>query len=166
MLKIHLQKKLMTGYDATARINNHCVHNNKRCLLMKRILTLSAAAALLASCASIPLDPQAARIIASPNPAPKSCKYLGQIVGNQGNFFTGDFTSNRNLEEGAMHDLKNQAVKIGANYIQLVTNRAGVTGSMHGTTGYNGYVSGHSTQTNVTNLGNAYKCAPKTIGLE
>jgi hypothetical protein len=88
-------------------------------------------------------------------------------VGNQGNFFTGNYTSNRNLEEGAMNDLRNKASKLGANYIQLVTNRAGVTGSMSGSFDkHGGFMSGGSAQTNVTNLGNAYHCDPKAIGLE
>ncbi|KTD32945.1 cytochrome c type biogenesis protein CycH [Legionella nautarum] len=134
---------------------------------MKKLLSISAITLILTSCASIPPDPQAARIIASPNPVPKGCKYLGQVVGNQGNFFTGGFTSNRNLEEGAMNDLKNKAVKLGANYIQLVTNRAGVTGSMSGSFDrHGGFMSGGSQQTNVTNLGNAYLCPKKLIGLE
>jgi hypothetical protein len=134
---------------------------------MKKLVAVSALAILMSGCASIQLDPQSARVIASPNPAPKGCKYLGQVVGNQGNFFTGGWTSNRNLEEGAMNDLKNQAGKLGANYIQLVTNRAGVTGSMGGSFDqHGGFMSGSSEQTNVTNLGNAYTCPPKSIGLE
>ncbi|KTC93387.1 DUF4156 domain-containing protein [Legionella cincinnatiensis] len=134
---------------------------------MKKILSLTALSILISSCASISADPQTARIIASPSPVPKGCKYLGQVVGNQGNFFTGSFTSNRNLEEGAMNDLKNKAAKLGANYIQLVTNRAGVTGSMSGSfNSHGGFMSGSTEQTNVTNLGNAYFCPPKSIGLD
>lgn len=134
---------------------------------MKKLLYVSALTLLIGGCASIPADPQAARVIASPNAAPKGCKYVGQVVGNQGNFFTGGFTSNRNLEEGAMNDLRNKAARLGANYIQLVTNRAGVTGSTSGAFGNNGgFVSGGSEQTNVTNLGNAYICPAKSIGLE
>src|SRR3990167_10296670 len=99
---------------------------------MKRFILLSTVTILIGGCAAIPVNQQASRIIASPNPAPKNCKYLGQVVGNQGNFFTGGFTSNRNLEEGAMNDMKNQAAHLGANYIQLITNRAGITGSSSG----------------------------------
>ncbi|KTD20379.1 cytochrome c type biogenesis protein CycH [Legionella lansingensis] len=130
---------------------------------MKKISSSLILVSLLSSCASIKLDPQATRIIASPNPAPKGCKYVGQVVGNQGNFFTGDWTSNKNLEEGAMNDLKNKASRLGANYVQLITNRAGNTGSM---SGFDGSVSGHMAQTNVTNVGNAYICPAKVIGLE
>jgi hypothetical protein len=130
---------------------------------MKKLSSaLVAVAFLMSGCSSIPLEPQATSVIASPNPAPKGCHYKGQVVGNQGNFFTGAYTSNRNLEEGAMNDLKNQASKMGANYIQLVTTRAGVTGSVSGSE--NGF-GGGSSQTNVTNLGNAYSCKPSSIGL-
>ena len=66
-----------------------------------------------------------------------------------------------------MNDIKNKASRLGANYIQLITNRAGVTGSMGGSFDrHGGFVSGGSEQTNVTNLGNAYRCDPKAIGLE
>lgn len=130
---------------------------------MRKLSLVIAAVALINGCASIKLDPQAQRIVVSPNKPPQGCKYLGQVVGNQGNFFTGNWTSNRNLEEGAMNSLKNEAGKMGANYVQLITNRAGVTGSVHGS---DGYISGGSAQTNVTDLGNAYACPAKKIGLE
>lgn len=131
-----------------------------------RFLTGILMSVLVVGCASIELNSNANRIISSPNPAPAKCKYLGQVTGNQGNFFTGGFTSNKNLEEGAMNDLRNKASALGANYIQLVTNRAGVTGSTSGSfSNGNGYVSGSSQQTNVTNLGNAYLCPPASIGL-
>ncbi|MCC5014464.1 MULTISPECIES: DUF4156 domain-containing protein [Legionella] len=129
---------------------------------MKKMSSIIAVSVLMSACASIKLEPQAARVIASPNAAPKGCKYVGQVVGNQGNFFTGDWTSNKNLEEGAMNDLKNKASRLGANYIQIITNRAGNTGSM---SGFDGNMSGHMSQTNVTNMGNAYICPPKSIGL-
>jgi hypothetical protein len=129
---------------------------------MKKLFAMVASAAFISGCASIELDTTAAKVIASPNPAPKSCKYLGQAVGNQGNFFTGGFTSNKNLEAGSMNDLRNQAAKLGGNYIQMIVNRAGVTGSYNSANGNGG---GSSEQTNVTNLGNVYKCKPSDIGL-
>ncbi|MBS0358560.1 MAG: DUF4156 domain-containing protein [Proteobacteria bacterium] len=122
----------------------------KLCLKLTGALLLSTGL-LVAGCASIQTDASGSRVMVSPNKPPKGCKYLGQVVGNQGNFFTGAWTSNRNLEEGSMNDLRNQAGKMGGNYVQLVTNRAGNTGSMHEGTG-------GMQQTNVTNLGNAYAC--------
>jgi len=123
---------------------------------MKKLLIVLNSTLLVCACSSIELSPEASKVMVSPNPAPKGCKFVGQVVGNQGNFFTGDWTSNKNLEEGAMNDLKNKAVALNANYVQLVTNRAGDTGSWA-----NG--SGSMNQTNVTNLGNAYNCPASAI---
>ena len=124
---------------------------------MKKLMSVVLVGAFLSGCSSIPLDPTAARIIATPHKAPKGCRYIGQVLGNQGNFFTGGFTSNRNLEEGAMNDMRNQAAKMGANYIQILNSRAGNTGSFSGH-------GGGMEQTNVTNLGNAYYCSPVVLG--
>jgi hypothetical protein len=49
--------------------------------------------------------------------------------------------------------MKNQASKLGANTVHLLTNRAGQTGGM-------GDGSGSMEQTNVTYTGAAYKCPP------
>lgn len=120
--------------------------------------TLIVIAMLLNACASIKLEPPAAKMLVSYEPAPKGCHYLGQVIGNQGNFFTGPWTSNKNMEEGAMNSIRNQASTIGANYIQLMINRAGNTGnSISGLSGWQ--------QTNVINLGNAYLCPNASINL-
>lgn len=121
--------------------------------------------ASLTGCAATAINPEARHVIVSPNAAPKGCQYVDQIVGNQGNFFVGNYTSNAHLEEGAMNDLRNKAYVTGANYVQLVTTRAGMTGAMQGTYDRGGFMSGSTAQTNVTNVGNAYKCPPKSIGL-
>lgn len=102
----------------------------------------------IAGCSSMELTSEAQQVVLSPNNPPQGCKYVGSVTGNQGNFLTGAFTSNANLEQGAMNDIKNKAAKLGANYVQLITNRAGVTGNQ----------SGGSSQTNVTYTGNAYNC--------
>ncbi len=76
---------------------------------------------------------------------------LRRYHGQPGNFFTGGWTSNSNLETGARNDLKNKAYKMGDNTVVLLTQRAGQTGSSwHG--------SGSSKQTNVTLSGNVYRC--------
>jgi len=110
----------------------------------------------LIGCAAIQLKPGADRVIVSRNNPPKGCKFITSVTGSQGNFFTGGYTSNRNLAQGAMNDLKNQAIGMGANYVQLETNQAGVTGSG----------GGGRAQTDVTNTGNAYRCNPADIGLD
>lgn len=117
---------------------------------------------LLAGCAANKPEPGSERIIVTGAPAPKECRFLGQVSGNQGNFFTGGWTSNKNLEVGAMNSLRNEAAKIGANYVSLITNRAGQAGSGGGdATGFGG----GSAQVTVVNIGNAYSCPPKAIGL-
>jgi hypothetical protein len=109
----------------------------------------------LAACSAVPLDPHAQRIrIVTADPV--GCEYLGEVTGNQGNSFTGGFTSNANLETGARNDMKNQALQMGANTIHLLTTRAGQTGSMAIAQGSGG---GGSEQTNVTYVGAAYRCA-------
>jgi len=136
---------------------------------MKKIIFI-AATLILSGCAAIqPVDPTVnTKVIASTNPAPKGCKFVTQVLGSQGNFFTGAWTSNSNLEIGAMNDLKNKAFQAHGNYVQLVTNRAGVTGSSSiGSDGHGGFFGGGSSQqTNVTSTGNVYRCPPKLIGLE
>jgi hypothetical protein len=105
---------------------------------------------VLAGCAAVELESGARQVKVVTN-EPQGCEYLGEVTGSQGDFFTGAFTSNANLETGARNDMKNRAYKLGANTVQLLTNRAGQTGSM-------GQGSGSMEQTNVTYTGTAYKC--------
>ena len=44
---------------------------------------------------------------------------LGEVVGSQGNVFSGDFTTNENLMLGARNDLRNKAAAMGANVVQI-----------------------------------------------
>jgi uncharacterized protein YbjQ (UPF0145 family) len=108
-------------------------------------------------CAATALHPGAARVLVTRQPVPEGCEYLGTVIGEQGGSATGGLTSNKNLAEGAMNDMKNKAHAMGANYVLLEDTRAGNTIS-----GSNGSVSGG--QTDVTNIGNAYRCerAPTT----
>lgn len=136
---------------------------------MKQLFFVVSVALILGGCAAIqPINPEVnSKVIASNNPPPRGCKFVKQILGSQGNAFTGGFTSNANLEIGAMNDLKNKAYLAGGNYIQIVTNRAGVTGSSSlFSNGNGGFVGGgNSQETNVTSTGNIYRCPPKSIGL-
>ena len=123
-------------------------------------------ASMLSACAATKLNPGAERIIVSRNAVPKSCKFLGAVIGEQGGAFTGGYTSNKNLAQGALNDMRNKALELGGNYVQLETDRAGVTGS--GSMNVNRgsiFGSSHSAQTDVTQTGNAYRCPPEDIGL-
>ena len=81
----------------------------------------------------------------------KECKFLGDITGSQGDFFTGAYTSNANLETGARNDLKNKAAAMGGNVVAVLTQRAGQTGNAS-------TFGGSMSQTNVTLAGNVYRC--------
>ena len=61
---------------------------------MKRVARLALVAIGLAGCSAIPLQP-GAEMVRVTNEEPKGCKFLGDVTGNQGNFFTGDFTFDR-----------------------------------------------------------------------
>ncbi len=110
---------------------------------------------VLSSCSVIPAKktlPGANEsvIVSTKQPDLSKCKFLGQINGNQGNAVIGLFTSNSNLEISAINALKNEAFKMGGNYVEIIVNNAGVSGA--------------SVLSNFqTNVGNTYKCTYNTI---
>ncbi|MEZ4750601.1 MAG: DUF4156 domain-containing protein [Bdellovibrionota bacterium] len=109
-----------------------------------------------AGCAAKQLRPGAEKIIVGNN-VPKNCKFKGQVMGEQGGALTGGWTSNKNLAMGAMNEMRNEALALGANYVQLLTRSTGNTmsGSDYGFGGG---------QTDVTQQGNAYLCPPSSLG--
>lgn len=114
-------------------------------------LIVAAMLAFLSGCSAIVLNPEALKIKVVVSEPSKKCKFLGDVTGSQGNFFTGGYTSNENLETGARNSLKNKAAALGGNVVHILTQRAGSTGSY-------GQYGGSSQQTNVTLSGNVYKC--------
>jgi Domain of unknown function (DUF4156) len=110
--------------------------------------TLSAALAIasLVGCAATSVAPgaQVVELVNEP-PNPSRCKFLGEVVGSQGNWITGDYTSNKNLVIGARNEMRNEAHKLGGNlvYVQDLknTNARGSAGT-----------------TNTTAVGKAYAC--------
>ncbi len=120
---------------------------------MKR-LSLVTLLAILVSCSATQVKPGAENIRIFQT-EPKGCKYIGEVTGNQGNFFTGVYTSNENLETGARNELKNSALEKGGNALVLMTNRAGQSG---GGSQY-GFA---SRQTNVTLTATVFNC-PKSV---
>lgn len=117
---------------------------------MKYVAVFALLSIGLAGCQAVPLQPGAETVRLTTD-EPQGCKFLGDATGNQGNAFTGDFTSNRTLETGARNDLKNQAKAMGGNVVHMLTNRAGQTGSF-------GEGGGGISQTNVTITGSVYSC--------
>lgn len=77
----------------------------------KKLVFLSAL--MLTACSANSLQHGAEGVRVTHNEPDTSCTYLGDVTGSQGNFFTGGWTSNSNLETGARNDLKNKAWKMG-----------------------------------------------------
>lgn len=102
----------------------------------------------LSACAAKQIIPGAERVeLVNELPDRERCEFIGEIVGSQGNWFTGDVTSNKNLVIGARNELRNEAYKLGANvvYVQDLKNT-----NAYGSIG----------TTNTTGVGKAYKCKP------
>lgn len=76
---------------------------------------------LLAACAAKQASPGAEKVYVSENPPAPGCRFVGEVQGSQGNFWTSDFTSDRNLLVGARNELRNQALSLGANYVVIET---------------------------------------------
>ena len=115
---------------------------SKKGTSMNRIIFL--VATLFGGCAAIPLAPEAMKVEIA-REAPKNCKKLGDVVGTQGSWFTGDYTSNKNLMIGARNDLRNQAHKMGGNVV-VIENTSNATSAIN--VGTN----------NTTVVGTAYLC--------
>lgn len=79
---------------------------------MKYIL-ISSLALFLFSCSSHPVLPQKSDIKISRDEAEKNCKSLGAIEGRT--------TNVKGTAEDALEDLKSEAIKKGANYVQIET---------------------------------------------
>jgi uncharacterized protein YbjQ (UPF0145 family) len=110
-------------------------------------------------CAATALNPGADRVLVTHMPPPKDCRFAGTVIGDQGGSLTGPLTSNHNLAEGAVNDMKNKAQEMGANYVVLETTTAGNTISGNGR-----HLSGG--QTDVTHMGNAFVCPAAPVASE
>lgn len=112
-----------------------------------KLLSVPVAVISLTACSAKQTIPGAERVeLVNEQPDTKKCVFVDEVVGSQGNWFTGDLTSNKDLVIGARNELRNEAYKLGANlvYIQDLKN-TNAYGSM-GTT-------------NTTGVGKAYKCS-------
>ena len=116
-------------------------------MVAKMSIALSSllAVVLFAGCSAISTTPEGRSIELLTEKPTGNCKPLGDAVGSQGNWLTGDYTSNKNLLVGARNDLRNKAAKMGGNYVWVQnsanTNAWGSTGT-----------------TNTTVLGVVYHC--------
>lgn len=118
----------------------------KKALIIPLFLT-----AFLTACSANQLDSRAQSVRVTNSDPKGNCTFLGTVTGEQGNFLTGGWTSNANLETGALNSLRNQTEKLGGNTVSLITNRAGNSGFYD----ENG---GASQETNVVITGSAWRC--------
>jgi len=47
------------------------------------------------------------------------CRYLGEVIGTEGHWYTYIFVSNRRLVQGALNDMYNRANAMGANIVYI-----------------------------------------------
>ena len=99
----------------------------------------------MSGCAAIPTTPEGVKVELVNDRPTGNCKALGEAIGSQGNWFTGDVTSNADLMLGARNDLRNKAAAMGGNvvHVQNVSNASAW---------------GSSGTTNTTVVGRIYKC--------
>ena len=108
----------------------------------------------LAACAAKPTNPGAERVFVSNEDPPPDCIFMGEVQGSQGNFWTAEFTSDRNILTGARNEMRNQALSLGANYVMMETQS-----HSHNTAGH----SLGGTFASVI-IGNAYRCPTQSQG--
>ena len=82
-------------------------------------LIIRASVVFRAGCAAKQASSGAERIYVSEETPPTGCVYVGEVQGSQGNFWTAEFTSDRNILSGARNEMRNQALSLGANYVMV-----------------------------------------------
>jgi hypothetical protein len=112
-----------------------------------RTIPVLFAIAFLSGCAATSVDSDAKKVeIVSQEPDSSKCKFLGEVSGTQGNWITGDYTSNKNLLLGARNDLRNETHDLGGNIVFIQDMK-------------NASASGSKGTTNTTAVGKAYRCS-------
>ena len=108
----------------------------------------------LAGCAAKPVHPGAESVYVSHDKPPAGCRFVGEVHGSQGNFWTADFTSDRNILTGARNEMRNQALSLGANYVVVETQSHSHNTADHSLGG---------TYASVI-IGNAFACPGNMLG--
>ena len=114
---------------------------------MKASLPIAACVLVLSACSAVPVT-QGGSTVEVVSARPAGCKHLGEVVGRQGNAFSGDFTSNENLMVGARNDLRNKAAAMGGNVVAMQNT---VNATLPYSTG----------NVSTTIVGNVYACPAK-----
>lgn len=71
-------------------------------------------------CAAAPLQSNgAADVLVTRNAPSSDCKFVGEVLGSQGNFWTAEFTRDEDLIRGARNRMRDKAFNLGANFVQI-----------------------------------------------
>ena len=92
-----------------------------------KALVLICALLILTGCGAIELTTGGKLVKITSTEPGNDCEYLGVVTGSQGDAITGAYTSNSDLETGALNDLRNKAAELGGNVIFILTQRSGQT---------------------------------------
>lgn len=115
-------------------------------MLNIKIFTLALISVGLSGCAAISATSSGEKVeVVTEAPSKYSCKFLGDVYGSQGNWFTGDITSNKNLAKGSRNDIKNETAELGGNVVHVQDSKTTNAWFASGTT-------------NHVLVGKAYKC--------
>jgi hypothetical protein len=96
-----------------------CITQQKSGGIQMNKLSIIISSIFLAACAAKPASPGAEKLYVSNQRPPKGCVFVGEVQGSQGNFWTAEFTSDRNILSGARNEMRNQALSLGANYVMV-----------------------------------------------
>lgn len=121
--------------------------------MLNRITIFCVALVLLGACAAKPLLPGSEQIILSKEAPPIGCRYIAEVTGSQGNFWTAEFTNDADLIHGARNELRNGAMSLHANYVQIETE------SFSQNTGEDSLGGTYS----AVIIGNAYNCTAESL---
>ncbi|MFB9887887.1 DUF4156 domain-containing protein [Balneatrix alpica] len=99
----------------------------------------------VSGCSAIQANPGAEQVRLVMEQPTGSCRFIAEVSGSQGNFFSGNYTSTENLLLGARNDLRNKAAAVGANVVYMQESHHSQASDSLGTT-------------NTTLIGHAYRC--------
>ncbi len=120
---------------------------------MNRLIIITSSI-FLAACAAKQASPGAETVYVSHQKPPPGCIFVGEVQGSQGNFWTAEFTSDRNILSGARNEMRNQALSLGANYVMVETQSHSNNTADHSLGG---------TYASVI-IGNAFACPGNLLG--
>ncbi|MGY0614036.1 DUF4156 domain-containing protein [Vibrio sp. FJH11] len=97
---------------------------------MRHMIVVSTMVALF-GCSTTPIDPhtksQQVELRIDSQFDPAQCQYLGDVTGSEGHWYSYLFYSNDDMIEGAINDLKNNAMAINADTVFMISPQYFVT---------------------------------------